>query len=172
MERRREREAREAEQQAATQRQNREERLFEEKLQARYEERLNHYRLTRGPGAPKEVFDKEVWPKLRQQYAAGGGRGRSRAAGVVSLRLLVNLEGCRLRGRHTSPGEKFARSAFPSLLGPGPPIPLNGEFNCPSCRGPAARGLPRAGGEEAARVVYTPNPNHAATRRHSAPLAR
>jgi hypothetical protein len=66
----RQREREQAEEQARVQRQNREERLFNEQLQAHYEERLNHYRLSR-PGTPREVFDKEIWPELRRQYVAG-----------------------------------------------------------------------------------------------------
>src|SRR4051812_18891339 len=56
----RQREREQAEEHARAQRQNREERLFNEKLQSHYEERLNHYRLSR-PGTPREVFDKEIW---------------------------------------------------------------------------------------------------------------
>jgi acetyl-CoA carboxylase carboxyltransferase component len=58
------------EQRAATQRQNREERLFKERLQAHYEERFNHYRQAR-PGMPQEVFDGQIWPELARQFMAG-----------------------------------------------------------------------------------------------------
>ncbi|MBA3472231.1 MAG: hypothetical protein H0T57_03210 [Rubrobacter sp.] len=81
---RRQREQQHAEERAAVQRQNRQEREFAEDLGRHYRERLETYRLK---GTPQEAFDKEVWPKLRQQYVAGEedavDRGRREQAADV-----------------------------------------------------------------------------------------
>jgi hypothetical protein len=66
----RQREAREAEELAATQRQNREQREFAEALDKHYQDRLGFYRQTR-PGLPQEDFDRDIWPLLRTAYIAG-----------------------------------------------------------------------------------------------------